>query len=306
MSWHPRGQYVELGGERVHCVDVGEGPAVLLLHGFLHSSYTWRETVAALAATHRVIAPDLRGFGWSDRPPGDYSPAALAGWLEVLLRALGVSRLHAAVGNSLGGAVLLEHALARPWAVERLVLVSPLAAPLRLPGLPFRLLGWSALAPLFRLTAGNPAFARPALAWAAFRRAGVSDEVLAGFAPLARPGSHAAACAAAGALGRASAALAARLPNLAVPTTLVWGARDRVLPLRYGQAVAALLPAARLEVFEDCGHCPHEEHPERFLAILGEVLAAVDGPLRPTTRPGGAAGGRAPGEATAARTGASE
>ncbi len=273
MSWHPRGRYVEVEGERVHCVDVGDGPPVLLLHGFLHSSFTWRETLRALAPHHRVLAPDLRGFGWSDRRAGDYTSAGLARWLDRVLVALGVRRLAAAIGNSLGGAVLLELALSRPDHAGHLVLVSPLAAPLRVPALPFRLLGWRGLSPLFRLTAGNPAFVRAALRRTAYRGCEVDAEVLSGFAPLARTGSHAAACAVAGSLWRGSLALSRRLSGLQAPTTLVWGERDGVLPLRYGRAVAALLPQARFEVLPGCGHCPQEEQPQRFHALLGEVLA---------------------------------
>lgn len=275
MSWHPDGRYVEVLGRRAHCVDAGRGPAVLLLHGFLHSSWTWRFTLESLVARgFRVIAPDLLGAGWSDRGPGDHSLPALRGWVDGVLGALGVEHLHAAVGNSLGGAVAIDLALERPGRVGRLLLVSPLAAALPLPGLPLRLLGHRAFEPVFRATAANPDFVRRALGLLAYRKVPVDEAVLAGFAHLARPGSLRSAIETARQFWPASVSVAGRLHALRAPTVLVWGARDGVLPLRYGRAVAARLPAARLEVFEDCGHCPQEEDPIRFQAVLAAFLGA--------------------------------
>lgn len=273
ISWHPRGRFVEVDGRRAHVVDAGQGPTVLLLHGFLHSSFTWRATIEALAPRHRVIALDLLGCGWSDRGAGDYSLEGLTRWTCGALDALGVGDLHAVVGNSLGGALALDLALGAPERVGRVALVSPLGATVPVPGLPFRLLGVPALEPLFRLTAGNAAFARRALSLMAYRRRPVDAEVLHGFAPLERPGSLLAATGMAGALWATSASVEARLGALTHPALLVWGGRDAVLPLAYGRRVASLLPAARLEVFDDCGHCAHEEDPDRFHALLDAFLA---------------------------------
>ncbi|MCO5165659.1 MAG: alpha/beta fold hydrolase [Planctomycetes bacterium] len=272
ISWHPQGRFVEVDGRRAHVVDAGQGPPVLLLHGFLHSSFTWRTTIDALAARHRVIAPDLHGCGWSDRGPGDYTLEGLTRWVQGLLATLDAGPLHAVVGNSLGGALALDLALRAPGQVGRLVLVSPLAARFAVPALPFRLLALPAFEPLFRATAGNAAFVRRALGLVAYRRRAVDAEVLHGFAPLARPGSLLTATAMAAALGAASASIEARLPDLATPALLVWGRHDGVLPLRYGERVARLLPAARLEVFDDCAHCAHEEDPARFHALVDAFL----------------------------------
>jgi 4,5:9,10-diseco-3-hydroxy-5,9,17-trioxoandrosta-1(10),2-diene-4-oate hydrolase len=144
---------------------------------------------------------------------------------------------------------------------------------LPVPGLPFRLLGLPAFEPLFRLTAGNAAFARRALSLMAYRRRPVDDEVIHGFAPLDRPGSLLAATGMAAALWQTSATVEARLGALTRPALVVWGARDGVLPLPYGRRVAGLIPSARLEVFDDCGHCAHEEDPARFHALLDGFLA---------------------------------
>ena len=274
MTWHARSRYVLVDGHRAHVVDAGQGPPVLLLHGFLHSSYTWRATVEALSADHRVIVPDLRGFGWGHLGAGDYSLSGFVRWVEGVLTALGITSLHAAIGNSLGGGILLHLAADDPLRFPRLVLVSPLGMPLRMPGLlPLRLLGASAFGSLYRATAGNPGFIRHALGMTAYRRRPVDAEVLRGFTHLGWTGSHQAAVETARHLTASSEALAGRLADVRSPTLLVWGAHDRVLPLRYGQRLAERLTSARLEVFEDCSHCAHEEHPERFHSALRAFLA---------------------------------
>jgi pimeloyl-ACP methyl ester carboxylesterase len=285
VSWHARGSYLDLDGGRAHYVDVGRGPVVLLLHGYLHSSWTWRKTIGALSRRYRVIAPCLPGFGWGERGQSEFTLDGFATFVVRLLDAVGVERLHAAVGNSLGGGILLELALRHPERFQELVLVSPLCAPLRVPGLPLRLLGLRAFKPLFRATAGNPAFVKRALALTAYRGREVDEEILFGFSHLGREGSHRAAIETASQLWRASASLSKRVGDLAAPVTLVWGRHDRLLPLRYGKKVARLIPGARLRVFEGCGHCPQEEAPERFNALLAGQLAAGGALQLPTPTP---------------------
>lgn len=292
ISWHPQGRFVEVEGRRAHVVDAGQGPPILLLHGFLHSSFTWRDTVEALARRHRVIVPDLLGCGWSDRGAGDYSLAGLSRWTAGVLDALGVGDLHAVIGNSLGGTLAVDLALREPSRVGRLALVSPLLATLPVPSLPFRVLGLPVFESLFRATAGNPAFVRRALSWVAYRRRVVDHDVLHGFVPLEREGSLLTATSMAGALHATSAAIEARVPSLVTPTLLVWGARDGVLPLSYGRRVAELIPAASLEVFDDCAHCAHEEDPARFHGLLDAHLAPLVS--TPASAPASVTTGEAP------------
>lgn len=272
-SWHEAGRFVQVGERRLHVVDAGRGPTVLLLHGFLHSSWTWRHVVPALARRHRVLAVDLPGWGWSDRVAGACSLEETAALVRGLLAELGVERLALAAGNSMGGGVALRLALdALP--VDRLLLVSPLALPIPVPRGPLRLLGHPTFGPVFRATAGNPAFVRRALELLVYRTIPVDAQVLRGYEPLARPGTLASACATARELGPSAARLAPRLGELQVPATVVWGSRDRVLPLRYGRSVVARLPGAGLDVFDGCGHCPQEEQPARFAALLERLLGA--------------------------------
>lgn len=239
---------------------------MVLVHGYLHSSWTWRGTLAALPG-QRVLVPDLPGHGWGDPQPGRGGFEGLADWLGAILDARGVERVRLAVGNSLGGAALLTLALREPARFGRLLLVAPLAAPFKLPGGLIRPLGARALRPLFQATAGQRWFLRHALNLTAYRRSGVDPETLRGFGHLRRREAHQVAVALARAFARDSRALAERLPGLQTPTTLVWGALDRVLPLGYGRRVARGL-GVPLQVFEQCGHCPHEEQPARFEQLL--------------------------------------
>src|SRR5271157_6121253 len=84
---------VDIGGLGLHVAEGGEGPPVLLLHGWPQHWYVWRGVAPGLAADHRVICPDLRGFGWSDAPPGDYAKATLAGDIIGLLDAMELDRV---------------------------------------------------------------------------------------------------------------------------------------------------------------------------------------------------------------------
>ena len=90
LPGEPKGQYATIEGARIRYLDVGDGPAVVLIHGFGASLDSWATVVPALATSHRVLALDLKGFGWSDRPEGDYSPAAQAQLVLDLMTARGI------------------------------------------------------------------------------------------------------------------------------------------------------------------------------------------------------------------------
>lgn len=284
LGWH--------GSSRVVCVDAPPGsglspvdthyvrvagppgaqtrPTLLLIHGFLVSSFSWRHQIEALGAEFDVIAPCLMGFGWSERPAGDYSLDALGRFLLRFMDALAIPRAHVC-GNSLGGALGLWMAHEAPERVERLVLVNSLALAGGLPDLPTQLTSpW--VAPLARLFV-RPTLARIGLQALAYRGIPVDSGYLAGFRPpFEDPRSVPIALEVARGLPAAAAHVDSLLEGLRHETLVVQGTGDRLLSARSGLKIARRIPDARLVSFDGSGHCPHEEEPERFNALMRSFL----------------------------------
>ena len=261
--------FAEIGDARVRFTDVGEGPPVVMLHGFASSLETWALVEPALRKKHRVVTLDLLGFGWTDRPEGDYSPQAQARMVLALLDERGIDRF-ALVGHSWGSSVALAVALAAPERVERIALYDAWVYEEQLPA--FFL--WSrapyvgeALFALFYdelpdVKIGN-----------AFYDKSLVTETLVEEVELAlsRPGTKAAALAAVRGQRYGEYERSYRLVD--VPVLLLWGREDMVTPLWVGERLARELPHARLEVFARCGHFPMLEaapaSTSRLAAFLG-------------------------------------
>ncbi|MDQ5818677.1 MAG: alpha/beta fold hydrolase [Actinomycetota bacterium] len=272
-------QSVEIDGLPIRYLSAGEGPPLVLLHGAGDNSLDWRWVLPALARKHRVYAPDLPGSPDSARPAADYSPAFFERFVAAFVDALGIGRA-TFVGNSLGGLIALRLALSEPARVTALVLVdnaglgravNPAFRSVNVPG-PFE-----AAIPFWRTPVGayQRAWGRTALLFA-HPPGGVPREWLAEQCRLALwPGyleAHLAALRALVSLLGQREVLLDRLPLLEVPTLVVWGARDRVFPESQARDAVAHLPEGSLAVIPDCGHMPHVECPDRFLAALGEFL----------------------------------
>jgi pimeloyl-ACP methyl ester carboxylesterase len=270
---------VEIDGLTIRYLAAGEGPPMVLLHGAGDNSLDWRWVLRALARKHRVYAPDLPGSPDSARPPADYSPAFFERFAAGFLDALGIGRA-TLVGNSLGGLVALRLALSEPARVRALVLVdgaglgpevNPAFTSVNVPGLgeaamPF----WRTPIGAYQRAWGRTAllFARPPGSvpreWLAEQRRlaqspGYLEAHLSVLRALVRP------------LGQREV-LVERLPSLKVPTLVVWGARDRVFPESHAREAVARLREGSLAVIPGCGHMPHVECPDRFLATLDGFL----------------------------------
>lgn len=261
--------YVRLAGPP----DSEPRPTLLLIHGFLVSSFSWRHQIEALGTQFDVVAPCLMGFGWSERAVGDYTLDALGRFLLRFMDALGIERAHVC-GNSLGGALGLWMAHAAPERVDRLVLVNSLALAGGVPELPAQLTSpW--VAPIARLFV-RPTLARLGLRALAYRGIPVDSGYLAGFRPpFEDPRSIPIALQVARGLPAAAAHVDALLDGLPHETLVVQGTGDRLLSAKTGLKIARRLPAARLVSFDASGHCPHEEEPERFNALMRSFLVKV-------------------------------
>lgn len=270
----------DLHGQDLAYVDAGTGPAVVLIHGLMSSHATWNGQIDRLAVNNRVIAPDLPGNGASGKALGDYSLSAQAAAVRDLLDHLAV-RSAAVVGHSLGGGVAMQFAYLFPERVDRLTLVSsgglgreisPALRAAILPGSeyvlpvitsrPVRVVGDQLLALSDRIGV-LPLSQSSRAAWRDL--VSLADaETRRAFLATSR-----------GVIDRGGQTVSAlsRLREIADrPLLVVWGAKDRILPVSQVQTAFAEFPGARLEIFERSGHFPHLDEPDRFAAVLAEFV----------------------------------
>ncbi len=272
-------QKTEVEGLSTRYLTAGEGSPLLLLHGVGDNALDWQWVMPALARKHRVLALDFPGSGGSARPANDdYSPAFFTRFVAAFLDALGVDNA-AVLGNSLGGLVGLRLALSEPERVTALGLVASAGLgrevtyalrSLALPGYGRLAVGWGKRPP----GAAQRALGRSALLFARPRR--VPREWLKEQYRLARmqgflEAQLATVRAQVGLRGQREV-LTDRLAQLEVPTIVVWGTRDRVVPYSQAKEAASWLQEGSLELIPDCGHLPHVEQPERFMSGLGRFL----------------------------------
>jgi pimeloyl-ACP methyl ester carboxylesterase len=274
---------IDLHGHPVTYHQVGRGPAVLLIHGITSSSRTWRTVMPALAEHHTVIAPDLLGHGRSAKPRGDYSLGGYASGLRDLLVALEVPSA-TVVGHSLGGGVAMQFAYQFPERVQRLALVdsgglgSEVSLVLRAATLP----GAEYVLPLL---ASGPLRGAGAALGSVLGRVGVRASadvrgMAEGFESLGdaaarRAFVHTARSVIDPAGQRVDATDRLYLAEH-VPSLIVWGDHDRMIPVQHGRDVHALMPGSRLEIFPGAGHFPFNDDPERFVAVLTDFIATTE------------------------------
>jgi len=248
----------------------GTGIPILYVHGHLASSATWEAVLGPASAGHPAIAVDVPGFGASDRPwPHDYTVDGEARGLLAFLDARGIERA-VVVGNSLGGGAALLLAAGHPERVAALVLVAP-ATPEGPIVWPVRMLRTPGLGELSLAFASRRLTAHGLRRWQFARaervtRSAVDDA----FVPLRVPGTRRAALAAIRSDPRPHRGLEGRIR---VPTLIVWGSEDRLIPAADAARVQALIPGSRLVILPDAGHLPQREQPEAFARTVSDFVA---------------------------------
>jgi pimeloyl-ACP methyl ester carboxylesterase len=277
-----RSRTIRIHGHEVSYRMAGEGPTILLIHGIAGSSTTWRAVMPALAEHYTVIAPDLLGHGQSAKPRGDYSLGAYASGIRDLLTVLDKERV-TLVGHSLGGGVAMQFAYQFPEWAERLVLVasgglgkevSPLLKAVTLPGAEYVLP--LLLHPRIREAAEWPGGVAKRVGW----RPSVNlTEVWRSYTTLTdRHGQMAFVNTVRSVIDVAGQRVSAHdrlYLAAAVPTLIVWGDRDRIIPVDHAYRAAEAIPGARLEVFEGAGHFLPWRDADRFLAVLEDFLKST-------------------------------
>jgi pimeloyl-ACP methyl ester carboxylesterase len=270
---------MELHGHRVMYRMAGSGPPVVLIHGMVNSSRHWEAVARRLALDYTVIAPDLIGHGDSATPRGDYSLGAHAAAIRDLLAVIGIERA-TIVGHSLGGGVAMQFFYQFPQRTERLALissgglgheVSPIMRGAALPGV-------SALLSL----GAHPRVLRALWsAGATMRERGSSkgvylQAVARALRPLEQPGARTAFTHTLRSVidihGQRVSARDRLYLLERFPTLIVWGERDRTIPVKHGRETLDAVPHARFETLPKAAHFPHLDDPEGLAGVLRDWL----------------------------------
>ncbi len=265
----PGARRIQTGPYQTFIAEKGKGPALFLVHGFASSAYTWSGVIEPLARSFRVILIDMKGFGASDRPEGEYNRTAFAEQIRETMDALGIRQAHLA-GNSMGGKAVLTFALKYPERTLRVALVDAAAYPrdtsegrpfvlrlLRIPGVA-RSMGAV-------LTEGR---VRSYLESAYFSPAAVSQETVETYhrnltardafrAPLELAGTQA-----------TDYPSPEEIRTLKPKTLVLWGREDRWIPVENAERLHNDIKGSDLFIIPDCGHVPQEEKPVIAAAIL--------------------------------------
>jgi pimeloyl-ACP methyl ester carboxylesterase len=265
-------RFVRVGEQLVHVEQAGTGEPVVLLHGFGASTYSWRKVMPALSRSHRVVAIDLNGFGYTQRPAGraSYTREAQAQLVLGTLDALGIDRAHF-VGHSYGGGITLYLAAQHPERFRTMVLVDS-SAPTYANDRRSRA---AALRPLdsllVRLVFLRPAMVRRSLLSSFWDDSLVTPELVQAYQD--RLAIEGATDAFYGLTAPAPAGATVELEKIAVPALVLWGAHDELIAPESGRRAAARLPHAEFVLLDHSGHLPLEEEPEAF---LGAVLPFLE------------------------------
>ncbi len=256
-----RSKKTKVGGLDVHYFTAGQGDPLVVIHGGGGDARTWLKNIAALSENYTVYAPDLPGYGGSQPLDGDYFIPELTDFMDGFSDSLGLDKFHL-MGHSLGGGIALNYALESPHKIKKLVLVSSLCLGREI-ALWVRLLS-------------TPAFIRSigAIVMAVLRAIKWLVKKLLAPVEFVMPFSQASMN-----LGGSittfkeqTLVLASRLSEIMMPTLLVWGDRDPIVPVRQAYAAAQVIPNCQLKVFENRGHNVHRDELQQFSRVLAGFL----------------------------------
>jgi pimeloyl-ACP methyl ester carboxylesterase len=273
---------VTIHGHQIAYRRSGEGPALLFLHGIAGSSQTWVPVMELLRAEYTMIAPDFLGHGDSAKPMGDYSLGNFASSMRDLLQMLDIDRV-TVVGQSFGGGVAMQFAYQFPDQCERLVLVdagglgrevSWVLRMVTLPGIEFALpvlfpsfaRGWGDAVTRFGHSLGFRN-AQAVEIWRSYRSLTDDDSrraFLRTMRSVIEPG------------GQSVNAMDRLYLAEQTPTLIVWGGKDRIIPLSHAYQALEAMPNSRLEVLPGAGHFPQAEEPARFAEVLRDFLCTTE------------------------------
>ena len=276
VDWRQHLRRVQLPGAEVNYAEIGEGEPIIFIHGLAGCWRNWLETLPHFGERYRAIAVDLPGFGDSPMPDWEVSMPAYGRLLNDFCERLGLGRVAALVGNSMGGFVATEAAIERPELYERLVLVSAAGVSLsEAKGRRFEAAARTIKAAAPFLLNGDrdiwlnrPLGRRAAFGWVMRKPEKLRPELL---KEQVNPGlnSDGFVPSLASMVGYDTRK---RLTEIEIPTLIIWGLSDRIVPVEAALRYHRLIARSRLEIFERTGHVPQIERPLRFNSLLDEFL----------------------------------
>ncbi len=261
MASKIQGKTIKVGKLDVHYFTGGQGDPLVVIHGGAAGARAWLKTIEELAENYTVYVPDLPGFGHSQPIDGDYYLPELTEFVDGFASEVGLKRFHL-MGHSLGGGIALSYVLKFPYKVTKLVLVSSMclgkeiALWVRVLSMPVicRAIGKSALAVL------------RGVRWVVGKLFATVEFVV----PISRTSIH---------LGSSITTLRAQttvflqqLSEIMVPTLVVWGAKDTILPVEQAYTAAELIPDCQVKVFAESGHSVYRENIPEFSRTLTRFL----------------------------------
>lgn len=254
-------KFAEIWGYNIRYLEDGQSDkTIILIHGLGGSAERWLEVIPRLSDRYRVIAPDLVGFGYSDKPSEDYTIEFFAKFLGAFIRSLRL-RSVILVGTSLGGQIAAQYASTSDL-VERLVMVAPSGA-MKSSTAAVDVYIMSALYP-------NPSSARDAFSMMS-NTGDVDDFTVTEFVKrMSMPNAKLAFLSAV--LGIKNSSTEQALPKIKAPTLLLWGKQDKVIPIAFAPRFASRITDCTFLALDDCGHLPHVEIPGTFASVVREFL----------------------------------
>ena len=258
---------VEAGGIKTAYLETGAGPNLILVHGAGGGAVNWYKVIGPLSQHFHIIAPDVVGFGESDKPDAPYDRPYFAGWLKSFLDTIGVQKAHVA-GGSQGGAISLQFTHDYPGRVNKLLLVDAGAVG-----------GWEqemdlldTVSMMLDHTFPTRGRTKKRLQELAVTKPGDVDEALVDYfyGVLKMDGANNWFW-----QGRGAAVEAMPKEELAtvnVPTLLLWGEDDEIFPLSNAQEAVPVMSNAQLQVFPECEHTPHLDEPDKLVEAFIQFL----------------------------------
>ena len=282
LTLHPLDHYplqtVDVNGHTTAFVRCGEGPPLVLLHGYAGAMWNWEHQIETLGKRFTLFVPDLIGHGVSAKPRAAYTPITYLEWLQGFLEAVGIERADF-VGNSMGCGLILAMAMTRPQTVRRLVLISGFPAQVLaqargpylqwfsrlrmgfLFGLAYQLMGRRAFRRFLRGIVSDPQQVTPAIIERAYRLRKDHGKAWPLWSSLRE-------------VHRWEEQFAPHFAKIAAPTLIVWGHNDRFFPPAVGEGLHRSIPNSRFAVIPNAGHLPMWEQPELVNHLIVEFLTS--------------------------------